>query len=173
MHEPPRRANHAAPLRKLAVLHAEKPTLSFFRYLYDTAGAPWHWTERRLMSDDDLAAIIHDDKVEIFVLYVGGVPAGFFELDFRQSPRVELAIFGLLPEFTGQRLGSFLLQWAVDAAWRPGTEILTVKTNTADHPRALSMYQKVGFAVVDRGEAYLMPTGAYRGVSPAAPEQDD
>jgi GNAT superfamily N-acetyltransferase len=173
MNEPPRRAGRPAPLKQLAVLRAHEPTLSFYRYLYDTVGAPWHWSERRQMGDDELAAIIGDDIVEIFVLYVGGVPAGFVELDFRNSPRVELALFGVIPEFAGQGLGQYLLQWAVDAAWRPETEVLAVTTNTAEHPRALGMYQTAGFAVVNRNETYLTPIAGFAGRPEAAPEQDD
>ena len=37
-----------APLEKLAVMRAEGCTVSFYRYLYDTVGAPWLWFERRL-----------------------------------------------------------------------------------------------------------------------------
>jgi GNAT superfamily N-acetyltransferase len=170
---PPRRAHRPAPLKQLAVLRAHEPSLSFYRYLYNTIGAPWHWTDRRLMGDGELAAIIGDEKVEIYVLYVGGVPAGFVELDFRQSPRVELTAFGLMPEFNGQGLGRYLLQWALDAAWRPETELVTVKTTTADHPRALGMYQKAGFAVVDRADAYLAPIADVSVRPAAAPEQDD
>ena len=36
-------------------------------------------------------------------------------------------------------------------AWdRPGTRRVTVNTNTLDHPRALPLYQKAGFAPVRR-----------------------
>ena len=173
MTEPPRRAHQPVPLKKLAVLRAEKPTLSFYRYLYETIGAPWHWTDRRLMADDELAAIIWDDKVEILVLYVGGVPAGFVELDFRNAPRIELALLGLIPEFADHGLSNFLLRWAIDAAWRSETEVLTVKTSSADHARALGMYQMAGFAVVGRAESYLVPVTSFAGMAQAVPEQDD
>jgi len=172
MTAPPRRASRPAPLKKLAVLRAEKPTLSFYRYLYETVGAPWQWTDRRLMSDDELQAIVHDDSVEIYVLYVAGVPAGFVELDFRTMAEVEIVLLGLVPEFTGQGLSGFLLNWAVDTAWRQETALLKVTTNTLDHPRALGMNQKVGFDVAGRAESYLVPLSAIEAGTLAAPEQD-
>ena len=72
------------PVEKLALLRAEHPTVSFYRYLYNTVGEPWLWSERRRMDDAALAAVIHDRRVEIMVLYVGGVPAGFAELNLKQ-----------------------------------------------------------------------------------------
>ena len=66
---------------KLALMRAEECTVSFYRYLYETVGTPWLWFERRLLDDAVLAAQIQKKTTEIFVLYVGGVPAGYFELD--------------------------------------------------------------------------------------------
>ena len=80
-------------------------------------GEPWLWWERRLLTDGELERIIHDRKVEIYVLYVDGVPAGYTELDRRNEEDVELAYFGLIPQFIGRKLGPFLLNWAVDTAW--------------------------------------------------------
>ena len=39
--------------------------------------------ERRLMSDAELERTIQDSKVEIYVLYRDGVPAGYGEIDRR------------------------------------------------------------------------------------------
>ena len=45
-----------------------------------------------------------------------GTPAGYAELDRREPPDVQLAYFGLMPEFIGKGLGGFFLDWAVRAA---------------------------------------------------------
>ena len=104
----------------VTVLRAERPTISFYRYLYDTVGADWDWYERRRLSDEALAAIIHDDAVEVFVPYVRGVPAGYVELDRRVEGEVEIAYFGLVPDYIGRRLGPCLLGWALERAWGYG-----------------------------------------------------
>ena len=98
------------PAVKLAPLRAERPSLAFYRFLYETVGEPWLWWERRRLADEDLAAIVHDPMVEVYVLYMGGVPAGFSELDRRQEPDIELAYFGLVTEFIGSGLGRFFLR---------------------------------------------------------------
>ena len=139
-----------APREKLALLRAENCTVSFYRYLYNTVGEPWLWFERRLVADAALAAEIAKVSTEIFVLHVGGVPAGFFELDVAPPRETELRYFGLVPDFIGRGLGSFLLQAAIDRAWSRALDRFWVHTCTYDHPRALPLYQRAGFAVYAR-----------------------
>ena len=141
--ERPRLPTPAGP--RLALIRAERPTLSFYRFLYDAVGGPWLWFERRIMDDEKLAAILSDPKVQVTVLHVGGVPAGYYELDARIPGSVELAYFGLMPEFIGRRLGPFLLDRAVAAAWTQKPERVWVHTCTLDHPKALALYQRAGF----------------------------
>ncbi|HUD53270.1 MAG TPA: GNAT family N-acetyltransferase, partial [Parvibaculum sp.] len=100
MTAPPHLAPAPRPLGKYALLRAEKPPLHFYRYLYMTVGRPYVWVSRRNLPDEALAAIVHDDAVEIYVLYVNGAPVGYFELDFRNMPQAELSFLGLVPEFT-------------------------------------------------------------------------
>src|SRR5437879_2747003 len=82
MHERPPLPGVPAPAgTKLAPMRAEAPTVSCYRYLYETVGTPWLWYERRLIDDASLAATIQKPTTEVFVLYAGGIPAGYFELD--------------------------------------------------------------------------------------------
>lgn len=134
--------------QKLALIRAEQPTLSFYRYLYDTVGEPWLWYERRRLATHVLNETITDERVEIFVLYASGVPAGFAELDCRKDKVTDLAYFGLIPDYIGRGLGPFLLDSAIRRAWDREIEQLTVNTCTFDHPKALGIYQKAGFDVL-------------------------
>ena len=129
----------------VALLRAHKPPVPFYRYLYDTVGEPWLWYERRLMADAALADIIEDEAVEIYVLYADGAPAGFAELDRRTRGEIELAYFGMMPFFIGRGLGRYLLAWAIERAWSYEPERVSVNTCTLDHPKALPLYQQLGF----------------------------
>ena len=140
---PPRQAAHRG--EKLALMRAEQPTLSFYRFLYNTVGGPWSWYERRDMDDETLMGAISSVQVEIFVLYVGGVPAGFFELDCAVSDEVELRYFGLIPDFIGRGLGSYFLDCAIRRAWSKRPQRVCVNTCSLDHPHAIALYQKAGF----------------------------
>jgi GNAT superfamily N-acetyltransferase len=145
MREPPRHPNILSGRHKIALMRAESPTVSFYRYLYDTIGEEWLWWERRALDDEALAAIIHDPEVEIFVLYYDGVPAGYIELDLRIAGEIEIAYFGLIPEFIGRGLGAYLLGWALDEAWQREPERVWLHTCNFDHPKAIAVYQRVGF----------------------------
>ena len=145
MTAPPTHRPVPTPLAKVALLEAEKPTVSFYRYLYNTVGEAWLWGDRRELSDTMLKAIIHDERCTVLVLYRAGVPAGFAELFKGEEHTTELCYFGLIPDFFGQGLGRYLLQAAIERAWRDEPRRLVVETCTLDHPRALTLYQWAGF----------------------------
>lgn len=97
------------------------------------------------MSDEALTAIIGDPRDELHVLHVDGPPAGFAELDRRQPHEIELVQFGLMPEFIGQGLGKWFLQWTIDKAWSYDPKRFWLHTCTLDHAAALPNYLKAGF----------------------------
>jgi len=157
MHAKPALYHVAPQLRNYALLRAEKPPVHFYRYLYHMVGRDYGWVNRKRFSDALLTEQIHHPQVEIYVLYAGGVPAGYFELDFRNMPDAELSFLGLLPDFTGIGLGRFLVAQAIDLAWRRETKRLQVQTCTLDHPRALPLYQRMGFEPFAQEEAEILP----------------
>jgi len=147
----PRYSHVPAPVNlKLMLMRLEEPTLHFYRYLYDAVGRAHVWVDRKKLTDSELAAEIRAAGVEIWVLYVGGAPAGYFEIDARRSEAVELKYFGLIREFQGRGLGKWLMAEAVRACWERQPKKVTVNTCTLDGPAALPLYQKMGFVPVAR-----------------------
>ncbi|MGD0143897.1 MAG: N-acetyltransferase, partial [Rhizomicrobium sp.] len=67
----------------------------------------------------------------------------------------QLAYFGLLPEYIGHRLGYYFLYQASLNAWSHPISKLLVNTCTLDHPRALPLYQRVGFVPYSREDRYI------------------
>jgi GNAT superfamily N-acetyltransferase len=136
------------------VVEQPRCSVAFYRYLYDTVGAPYVWWLRRAMPDAELAAQLHDPRVSIHVLYLDGEPVGFCELDaravFGRTQDVNLSYFGLMPQAVGRGMGYAFLRHAVDMVWAGGAQGMTVNTCTADHPRALPSYLRAGFRVVRR-----------------------
>ena len=145
MTERPTRPTVPCPAGQYAVLRLERPSVHFYRYLYNMVGQSWLWTDRLKKSDAELDAEINADGIEIYVLYAGGEPAGYIELDRRTKPDIRIAYFGLAPFFIGRGLGRYLLNWAVYLAWSYGPQRLLVATWSFDHPRAFANYQKAGF----------------------------
>lgn len=139
------------PRDSLAVIHAKNPTVAYYRFLYDAVGRDYDWTSRKKLSATELAALMNDPRLEIHVLMADGVPAGFAELDRRIEGEIELVQFGLMPEFIGQGLGRYFLQWTIDNAWSYNPKRFWLHTCTKDHPASLSNYLKAGFAIYKEG----------------------
>lgn len=129
---------------KLMLVKAENCSVRFYRYLYESVGNEHHWVDRKAMSDTALSALIHAPNTEIFVLYVGGVPAGFFEIE-AGGESVEIKYFGLASEFRGRGLGKWLLAEAIRVCWSHKPSKVRVETCTLDSPSALPLYQRMGF----------------------------
>ncbi len=143
--EPPPAWPQAVSLVRLAA-----PSVAFYRYLYATVGGAHVWWLRRTAPDQEIASLLADPAVAIHVLYLGGEPAGFFELDARGALDVNIGYFGLMPWAVGRGLGFPFLRAAVDAAWAQGPRAVMVNTCTADHPRALPNYLRAGFVPLRR-----------------------
>jgi GNAT superfamily N-acetyltransferase len=152
---PPHAPARAPANLKVALLKAKRPPVHFYRYLYDVVGRSFVWIDRKRLSDAELARLIHADTVDIRVLYVEGVPAGFFELDFGRKDAVWLQYFGLVPEFHGRGLGKWLLAEALTVAWEAKPERVRVETCTLDDPRALVLYQRAGFVPYARKDKVM------------------
>jgi GNAT superfamily N-acetyltransferase len=127
--------------------------VDFYRALYRDVGERWHWRDRLAWSDERLAEHLARDAVTVFVMRVGNDIAGYFELERHDDGSVEIAYFGLRPEFFGRGLGGSMLTDAVREAWRGGAQRVWLHTCTLDSPRALPNYLARGF-VPFREESY-------------------
>jgi GNAT superfamily N-acetyltransferase len=128
------------------VVRATRPSVGFYRYLYDTVGHDYCWWLRRVCSDAELSTLLADPAIAIYVLYRDGEPAGFFELDGRGAADINLSYFGLFPHAVGTGAGPALLGVAARLASAGSTGgVVRVNTCTADHPRAMQTDLRAGF----------------------------
>jgi ribosomal protein S18 acetylase RimI-like enzyme len=92
-----------------------------------------------------MAARLANPDVSLHLLTLGGAPAGYFELEREEDGAVNVAFFGLLPEFHGRGLGKYLLTEAAQEAFRRGASRVWLHTCTLDDPAALPNYEARGF----------------------------
>ena len=118
---------------------------SFARYLYAEVGRAYHWVDRSGWNDDEWRARLAQPGVELYLLTCSGAPAGYYELERHQDGTVEIAYFGLLPEFLRRGLGGHLLTDAVRRGWALGATTVWLHTCTLDDPAALPNYERRGF----------------------------
>ena len=126
-----------------------------FRHLYAEVGRAFRWTDRLTWTDAQVQQHLEDPRVSIWLLSSEDTPAGYFELREHDDRSVEIAYFGLLPDFIGRGWGKYLLTRAVEAAWALGPSRVWLHTCTLDHPAALPNYLKRGFRPV-REEVYTV-----------------
>jgi GNAT superfamily N-acetyltransferase len=132
------------------VRKVERPDVNWYRELFRKVGEDWLWFSRLRLSHEELAAIVHDERVDVFALEHEGEDQGLLELDRRRFPEIELAFLGVTADLLGRGAGRALMELAIAEAWRHEPEKLTVHTCTLDHPKALGFYLKCGFRAVQR-----------------------
>ena len=144
-----------APRGRHAILRCEQPPTHFYRYLYDHIGEKYFWVDRRKLTPEKLAQIIHGPGNLLYVFYSEGNPSGMAEIELRANGSANISYFGLMPEAIGKRLGYFFLYHTCMNAWALDITRLTINTCTLDHPRALPLYQRLGFTAYAREERFI------------------
>jgi GNAT superfamily N-acetyltransferase len=129
--------------RGVEIRQAKFPSPELARFFYTAVGGAWYWIDRLAWTYAQWNEWLKN--VETWVAYIEGTPAAYFQLEKQPEGNVEIAYFGLLPQFIGRGLGGYLLSATVRRAWEMGAQRVWVHTCTLDHPRALAGYQDRGF----------------------------
>ena len=155
--EPPGPMPHPPLTGQLALMRVEFMPIGFYRFLLDSVGGRYHWVQRMRLDNEVVRSLLDAKTTEIFVLYLQGAPAGFFEIDRRREGTAHIVHFGLMAHAQGRHLSGWFLHAALDAAWREDTERITIGTTSLDHPAALRLYQRFGFTVTERSQGTIRP----------------
>jgi len=132
---------------------AKRTSAPFSRFLYASVGAQWTWYMRRQWTEKQWVRHVQRAQLETWVAYVDGTPCGYFELEHHRDRSVEIALFGLLPDFIGNGLGKGLLQDALTRAWK-SAERVWLHTCSLDHPQALPNYLARGMRVYRKEQVW-------------------
>ena len=153
-----------SPDGRFQIREQKEPNWVFNRDLYFAVGEQWQWIDKRPWTDEQWKEYAARPGLRTFAAYYDGELAGYYELRRESEPdppsprlrrdrqgEVEIAYFGLLPEFVGRGLGGALLTNAIEEAWsrRGGIAPTRVWVHTCnrDHPQALANYQARGMVV--------------------------
>ena len=143
--------------QRVGLLRLREVPTAFYRFLFDGVGREHHWRLPEDQTEAELHAWLNSPDCEVHVLYVGGAPAGFFEIDLSDRRRaVSLSCFGILPHARGRGLARWFLAEAVRAAWAHAPPRVRIQTNNHDSPIALRLYQAAGFEVTGVTQGYLI-----------------
>ncbi len=120
------------------------------RALYRLVGEQWGWIDKLGWSDQDWERYAADEHLRTFIASWRGATAGYYELRRDDAQAVEVAYFGLAPDFIGRGLGGALLTDALKRAWAWDARRVWLHTCTLDHPAALKNYLARGMQVYDQ-----------------------
>ena len=134
------------------VKKVEIPTPVINHFFFVNVGRPWKWYSRLKWTLADWKALVGKETTSTWIGYVQGSPFGYIELD-QQAENVEVAFFGLLPQYIGMGLGGYLLSEAIRLAWELTPQRVWVHTCTHDHKYALNNYLARGFAICKKETA--------------------
>ena len=132
------------------VVMVAEPSPEVNQFFYNGVGSNYSWTDRLPWPRERWLAYLNELGVETWILKVNGEQAGYFELAPQADGEIDVMLFGLLPAFTGQGFGGYLLTVAVERAWANGAKTVTVNSCTLDHPMALGHYLARGFRIVGK-----------------------
>ena len=135
-----------APGDDIEVKKVEIPTPVINHFFFVNVGRPWRWFSRLSWALEDWKNLVEKESISTWIGYMAGSPFGYIEFD-QQGERVEIAFFGLLPQYIGMKLGGFLLSEAIRLAWSLGPKRVWVHTCTLDHEHALNNYLARGFSI--------------------------
>ncbi|UCD82164.1 MAG: GNAT family N-acetyltransferase [Desulfobacterales bacterium] len=128
------------------VKKVEIPTPVINHFFFVNVGRPWKWYSRLKWTLAEWKALVEKETVTTWIGYIKGSPFGYIEL-VRQLESVEIAFFGLLPQYIGMGLGGFLLSEAIRLAWELNPQRVWVHTCTLDHKYALDNYLARGLII--------------------------
>ena len=144
--------------QKFEVRELRQRDWKFNRDMYFKVGENWKWIDKKPWTDAQWEEYGSDPNLRTFAGYYDTKLAGYYELHRTASSTsrgqtgqedVEIAHFGLLPEFIGRGLGGALLTSAIENAWSwsPTPSRVWVHTCNRDHPQALANYESRGMVI--------------------------
>ena len=116
------------------------------KFLYAFIGKQWLWRDKLSCSDEQWQSYVRDENLKTFIGLKQASVVGYYELK-KVEGDVEIAYFGLAPEFIGKGYGGHLLSHCIEQAWLWGATRVWVHTCDLDHSNALKNYQARGMKI--------------------------
>lgn len=132
---------------RLAIREATNRQWQVNRFLYQLVGGPWSWTDKLSWTNAQWENYVRSEHLRTFLACYDDSLAGYYELSHDAADDVEIAYFGLVPQFVGKGIGGALLTHALRRAWAWPARRVWCHTCSLDHPAALPNYQARGMKV--------------------------
>ena len=136
------------PSNNLNIKLIEKPNFQLNKFFYKEIGKKHRWVDRLVWSDKNWNDYLNTAGISTFILKYDKDLVGFFEQIYHKNNfETEIAFFGILEEYIGKKLGSYLLSEAIKKSFEFGSKRVWVHTCSLDHKNALSNYISRGMQI--------------------------
>jgi GNAT superfamily N-acetyltransferase len=132
--------------KKIQIYLDREKNININKFFYRQIGKDHHWRDRLLWSDKEWQKYVDNVNLDTGVMKLGNELVGFYEQEFhKKKNEIELIQMGILKEYQGKKLGSFLLRHIVHKAFANNIKRMWVHTCSLDHKYALDNYLSKGF----------------------------
>ena len=127
--------------------------LNINKFFYRQVGKDHFWRDRLLWSDDEWEKYLNNKNLETGIMKINNNLVGFYEQEFhKKKNEIELIQMGILKEYQGKKLGSFLLSYIIHKTFKRNIKRLWVHTCSLDHKHALNNYLSKGLSIFKEEE---------------------
>ena len=136
------------PFNDLYLEKVNPPDFQLNKFFYKEIGKNHRWTDRLIWTDKNWTNYLESFGVNTYILKQNKDLIGYFEqiLD-KDKLDCEIAYLGILEEYIGKKLGSYLLSEAIKISFEIGSKRIWVHTCSLDHKHALKNYLSRGMKV--------------------------
>jgi len=133
---------------KTQVYLVKERDININKFFYRQIGKDHYWRDRLLWSDKEWYKYVDNLNLETGVIKLDKELIGFYEQEIhKEKNEIELIQMGILKEYQGKKLGSFLLEYIIYKAFNKNAERIWVHTCSLDHKHALDNYLSKGFKI--------------------------
>jgi ribosomal protein S18 acetylase RimI-like enzyme len=118
------------------------------KFFYKKIGKNHQWIDRLIWTDLNWINYVSNENLFTYILKDKDEIGGYFELLLNQNNKeIEIVYFGVLEEYSGKKLGGYLLSEAIKQAFRMKSLRVWVHTCSLDHKNALENYLSRGMKI--------------------------
>ena len=126
----------------------EKDNFQLNKFFYKQIGKKHRWIDRLEWTDQKWIEYVSNKNLLTFILKKKEDVVGYFELVVHHDKKeIEIAYFGILEEYFGQKLGGYLLSEAIKKSFSMGINRVWLHTCSLDHDNALKNYLSRGMKI--------------------------
>ena len=118
------------------------------KFFYKNIGKKHKWIDRLIWTENQWIDYVSNKNVKTFLFKCKEDLAGFFELILHSEKKeIEIAYFGILPEYFENGFGGFMLSEAIKCSFHFNVNRVWVHTCSLDHSNALKNYLARGMKI--------------------------